>query len=405
MKSLVVAKNVLRRIAQDLRTLTLIALIPLFFVLLYGYSFSGKPFGLKVLIVNEDNGLASVKTAELGRITLSLSLAEQFVHHLDPGVFQVVRSASAEAAAAQVGRHGVWAALSFPQNFSHAVANETLRASGERTITYEGHSVRLLPTEESDGPLATLFIDDSNPFITAELLQGFRLALSAMLAGQQAALVPENLLQVTPLYEGKVRMLDYTAPGIIGFAITLITIMLTSISIVRERTSGTLTRLLIAPVRAWEVTLGYTLAFTLIALLQVAELFLVSSVLFGIRFAGSPGWVALAIILFTIGLQGVATLLSTLARNEFQAMEFILFILIPSIMVSGVFWPLEAMPPSIRPLAFLSPLTYVNTALRKVMLSGYTVSGIGLELGVLALFALLMLALGIQSMRRQAYTA
>jgi len=127
--------------------------------------------------------------------------------------------------------------------------------------------------------------------------------------------------------------------------------------------------------------------------------------LFDIRFVGSPVLVALVIVLFTIGLQGIATLISTLAKNEAQAMQFVLFLLIPSIMISGVFWPIETMPATIRPLSYLSPLTYANSALRKVMLAGRGIGDIRFELAVLGAFALVMLLLSVLSMRRQAYTA
>ena len=86
-------------------------------------------------------------------------------------------------------------------------------------------------------------------------------------------------------------------------------------------------------------------------------------------------------------------------------MQFVLFLLIPSIMISGVFWPLETMPATIRPLAYLSPLTYANSALRKVMLTGGGVGEAALEIAVLGAFAVAMLLLSILSMRRQAYTA
>jgi len=86
-------------------------------------------------------------------------------------------------------------------------------------------------------------------------------------------------------------------------------------------------------------------------------------------------------------------------------MQFVLFLLIPSIMVSGVFWPLEMMPAAIRPLAYLSPLTYANTALRKVMLAGHGLGETALEIAVLGAFAVAMLLLSVLSMRRQAYTA
>ncbi len=405
MKSFVVMRNVLRRVVRDVRTLALIIVLPLFFVLLYGSSFSGNFRNLSIVIVNEDNGLASVRTEEVGRITLSVRLADAFIEQLDRETFDVISSEDPEAAEASVTEPGIWAALVFPRNFSHAVVNEALRQGGQRTVDHEGRTVTLLPSDVEEGPSTTLFVDDSNPLVTDSILESFAAAFSGVLATQQAALTPEGLLDVRPIYGGEIRMLDFTAPGIIGFAMTLITVMLTAMSVVRERTSGTLTRILIAPIRPWEVTVGYTLAFSLIALLQAAELFLASAFLFDIRFVGNPAYVALIIVLFTIGLQGIATLISTASRNEAQAMQFVLFLLIPSIMVSGVFWPLEMMPATIRPLAYLSPLTYANTALRKVMLAGRGLGETTLEIAVLGAFAVAMLLLSILSMRRQAYTA
>ena len=405
MKSLAVARNVLRRIVHDVRTLALIVILPLFFVLLYGNSFSGSYKDLTIVIVNEDNGLASVRTAEVGRITLDVGLAQGFVDALDPGMFDVVESTDPDAAEAQVGRSGVWAALVFPKSFSNAVVNEAVRASGERRVDLEGDTVTLLPSDPVDGPKSVLVLDDGNPLVAGAIQSAFDDAFAQVLATQQSSLTVEGLLEVRPLHEGAIRMLDFTAPGIIGFAMTLITVMLTAMSVVRERTSGTLTRILIAPISARQVTTGYTLAFSVIGVLQAAELFLASALLFGIRFVGSPGVVALIIVLFTVGLQGIATLISTLAKNEAQAMQFVLFLLIPSIMVSGVFWPLETMPATIRPLSYVSPLTYANAGLRKVMLAGGGFGEIRFELAVLGAFAVVMLLLSVLSMRRQAYTA
>jgi len=405
MKSLAIARNVLRRILNDPRTLVLIVVLPLFFVLLYGNSFSGSYKDLSIVIVNDDNGLASVRTAEVGRITLNVHLAQAFVDVLDPEMFDIALADEADTAEAQVGRDGVWAALVFPRSFSNAVVNEAVRASGERRVEIDGDSVTLLPSDPVDGPKTVLVIDDGNPLIAGAIQAAFDDAFARVLASQQSSLTVEGLLEVRALHEGGIRMLDFTAPGIIGFAMTLITVMLTAMSVVRERTSGTLTRILIAPIGAWQVTLGYTLAFSFVGIFQAAELFLASVLLFGIRFVGNPGVVALVIVLFTIGLQGIATLISTIAKNEAQAMQFVLFLLIPSIMVSGVFWPLETMPATIRPLSYVSPLTYANAGLRKVMLAGGGFGDIGFELIVLGAFAVVMLLLSVLSMRRQAYTA
>jgi len=405
MKSLAIARNVLRRIAHDPRTLILIVILPLFFVLLYGNSFSGSYKDLTIVIVNEDNGLASVRTAEVGRITLDVGLAQAFVDALDAAMFDIIMLDSAIDAEAQVGRPGTWAAVVFPKSFSNAVVNEAVRAGGERRVEIDGDPVTLLPSDAVDGPKTVLLLDDSNPLIAGAVQGAFDAAFSQVLASQQSSLTVEGLLEVHALYDGAIRMLDFTAPGIIGFAMTLITVMLTAMSVVRERTSGTLTRVLIAPISAWQVASGYTLAFSLVGVFQAAELFLASTFLFDIRFIGNPGIVALVIVLFTIGLQGLATLLSTIAKNEAQAMQFVLFLLIPSIMVSGVFWPLETMPATIRPLSYVSPLTYANAGLRKVMLAGSGFGAIRFELAVLGVFAVVMLLLSVLSMRRQAYTA
>ena len=404
MTSLAVARNVLRRILRDGRTLALIIILPLFFVLIYGNSFSGSYSNLQIAIVNEDNGLASVRTMEVGRITLTVDLAAAFVDALDEDVFDIAILDDADEARAMVG-NGAWAALVFPRSFSNAVVSEAVRSSGERKVEFEGSSVTILPSEPIDGPLTQLVIDDANPLVASAVIAAFNDAFAAVLETQQSSVTADSLLDVRQLYKGEIRMLDFTAPGIIGFAMTLITVMLTAMAVVRERTGGTLTRILIAPVSAWQVTLGYTLAFSLIAIFQAAELFLVSLWMFDIRFIGDPGTVILVIVLFAIGLQGIATLISTLAKNEAQAMQFVLFMLIPSIMLSGVFWPLETMPGTMRALSYAIPLTYANAALRKIMLTGHGLGALTFELSVLGTIAFVTLLLSVLSMRRQAYTA
>ncbi len=405
MTTLSIVGNILRRITRDVRTLALIVILPLFFVLLYGHSFTGSYSGMKIVIVNQDNGLASIRTEELGRVTLELDLAARFMDALDPETFEVIQASDPEMASARVGRSGVRAALIFPISFSNAVANQAVRASGERRIQYEGTAITLLPGDPIDGPRTQLFLDDGNPMVAGAILAELDAAMTAVLNTQQSALTTDELLQVESLYEGQIRTLDFTAPGIIGFAMTLITVLLTAMAVVRERLSGTLTRVLIAPVGAWQVALAYTVAFTLIALIQAAELFAASFFLFDLRFVGSPLLVAWIVIVFAMGLQGIATLMSTVARNEAHAMQFVLFLVIPSIMLSGVFWPLEAMPSAIRPLSYAMPLTYANTALRRVMLTGSGLPDVRFELIVLGGIALGALLLSILSMRRQAYTA
>ncbi len=406
MKSWTIALNVFRRILHDFRTLMLVVLTPLLFIGLYGLTFSGTPKGLRVLVVNLDNGLASVRTEQLGRVTLEVKLAQKLIEGLDPEVVRVESLDDPEEARAQVERGEAWAALIFPIHFSHALINEIIARGGIQTIELEGRTLRVFPSPVAESPLVTAYVDDSNPLVAVTLTRTIEQAFTALIAQQQAsALTPEGLLELHKIYGGQVRRLDYTAPGVIGFAITLITVMLTAISIVRERTSGTLARVLVAPVRPWEVSFGYLLAFVFIGLFQAAELLFASIYAFQVRFVGEPVWVGLIIVLYTLGLQGVATWISTVSRNEFQAVQLLLVLIIPSTMMSGVFWPVEAMPPEIQPFAWWIPLTYANSALREVMLRGRDVTAIASQLSVLAGFALLMLVLSVLAMRRQARRA
>ncbi|MBI1729351.1 ABC-2 transporter permease [Candidatus Acetothermia bacterium] len=409
MKSWSISKNVFRRIRRDPRTLILVVLTPLFFILLYGISFSSTPKGLKLIVVNQDTGQASIRTEQVGRVNVPLNLGKKLIENLDHDVFTIVVRDDPDEARREVEMGEAWGALLLPPYFSNFLVSEALRRSGPREIDYNGQTINALPplppVNENNPPQPpTLILDNSNPVIAAGVYPAISKAFTGLIYEDESTLIDSSLMAIQPVYEKPITALDYTAPGVIGFAITLISIMLTSISIVRERTSGTLTRLLIAPVRAWEVSVGYMLAFLLIALFQAAELLLTSFYLFGIRFNGNPIWVFLIILIFSIGLQGVATLISTLAKNEFQAMQFILVILIPSIMLSGVFWPVETMPSSIQPIAWLNPLTHANAALRNVMLRGWDLSRIIPELSVLIGFAILMLILSIQSMKRQADT-
>ncbi|UCF10819.1 MAG: ABC transporter permease [Candidatus Bipolaricaulota bacterium] len=401
MRSLLIAGNVLRRILSDRRTVLLVLLTPLLFVLLYGTSFSSRHTHLTIAVVDKDNGLASVRTAEIGRVTLSVHLASRLLTAVVKEGFPIIKETRVEDAEEAVRSGGAWAAIVFPAGFSNAIVNEALRLGGERTMRFEGREVRLLPPETTLDIRVTLFVDDSNPLISSSGLAILQQAFSDIVSDQQRGLSVDAMLDLRPIYDGEITNLDYTAPGIIAFAITLISVMLTAVSIVRERTGGTLTRILVAPVRSAEIVTGYAAAFTVVAGIQAVELVAVSRFAFGIRLAGSVALVALILFLFVLGLQGLATLLSTIARNEFQAMQLVLILLIPSIMLGGVFWPPEALPPSLRALAQILPLTHANEALREVMLAGRGISAVTVELSALVAFAVATLAAGTWSMRRQ----
>jgi ABC-2 type transport system permease protein len=182
----------------------------------------------------------------------------------------------------------------------------------------------------------------------------------------------------------------------------MITIILTIISFVRERNMGTLARLLSSPMTPGEIVAGYALGFGIISSCQSLELLAVGISLFNISIVGSIYLALVLIIALAFGILGLGILLSTLAKNEFQAVQFVPLILIPTILLSGVFWPVEAMPPALRVVPRLIPITYAVNGLRSVMVRGWTLGQILPELAVLIAFAAATLSLSVLVMRRKA---
>jgi len=94
-------------------------------------------------------------------------------------------------------------------------------------------------------------------------------------------------------------------------------------------------------------------------------------------------------------------LLSTLAKSEFQATQFIPLVVIPSMLLSGVWAPVETLPIWLRPLSSIIPLTYANNAMRNILIRGQTISDVWFEVGILMIFASLMIFLGIISLNKR----
>ena len=408
MKTLIVARNVFRRLKHDLLTVLMIGTIPLLFILLFGYAFSGNPSDIRMIIVNQDTGRVTVRTAELGRIQVNRMVSTELIEGFGERTFRVRYLDDPEEAERELKAGRAWAVIHFKPNFSQRFVDKVLTIRGGMAYSYGGQTVHLLAPESPAGRLPLqLLIDRSNvpvaQTIVATVERSLNRVLFAYLGEGTKGGTANEPLDVEYVYAPEADLLDYYSPGVIGFAVTVITSMLTLISLVREERNDILERLLTFPIRPWQLSLGYTLAFTVIALIQALEVILIAYLLFRTMFAGSLLLMLFVIVVYTVGLQGMGTLLSGLARNEFQAVQYALLIIIPGLILTEAFWPIEALTPALRPLAYMIPLTYLNRALRAIMLRGWGLKGIAVDLGILAAFAAIMLGLSIGLMRRRAY--
>lgn len=198
-------------------------------------------------------------------------------------------------------------------------------------------------------------------------------------------------------------VLDDLAPALIAFFAFFFIFMLSAVAFLRERTSGTLERLLATPLRRGELVAGYLAGFSLFALLQALVILVFTVVVLRVQYRGSVATIFLVEAVLVIGAVSLGLAVSAFARNELQAVQFVPLILLPQVFLSGLLVPVEQLPDLLRPLAAVLPLTYANEALRSVMIDGATLGDalVLRDLGLLAVFAVLTATAAVTSIRRE----
>jgi ABC-2 type transport system permease protein len=194
---------------------------------------------------------------------------------------------------------------------------------------------------------------------------------------------------------------DSLAPVFIGVFSFFFIFLLTSVAFLRERSQGTIERVMVSPLTRAELVVGYIFGFALFALVQ--SLLILLFVVFALRihYSGNLALVFLVSVLLTVGSVNLGIFLSTFAQNELQIVQFIPLVMGVQIFLSGIFWPVAQLPSFLQPISYILPLTYANNALRGVMLKSDSISDIAGQLTALFVFALLMVVLSSLTMRRQ----
>ncbi|CAM4182548.1 ABC transporter permease [Bacillus sp. GX] len=183
-------------------------------------------------------------------------------------------------------------------------------------------------------------------------------------------------------------MFDGLGPVLIGFFTFFFVFILSGVSFVRERLSGTLERLLSTPIKRWEIVVGYIIGFGIFAFIQSIIIVSFSVYILDLYVAGSIWLTLLITCMLSLTALTLGTFLSAYANNEFQMIQFIPLVIVPQIFFSGLF-PIESMNKWLQMLGKLFPLTYGADAMRQVMIRNQGLTEIALNLTVLLLFSLL----------------
>lgn len=176
--------------------------------------------------------------------------------------------------------------------------------------------------------------------------------------------------QVRVWFNPTLASVHFMIPGVICLILLLMTMVLTSMAIVRERETGTIEQLVVTPIRPYELIIGKLLPFIVIGFIDVTLIILVATLWFKIRFLGSVILLYLMAGLFLLTTLGMGLLISTVSRTQQQAMMTCILIMLPFMMLSGVFYPIENMPHAIQQLTYLIPLRYFIIILRTIFLKG-----------------------------------
>lgn len=197
------------------------------------------------------------------------------------------------------------------------------------------------------------------------------------------------------------RVFNSVGPAMLGVFPFVVMFLVTSITTLRERVSGTLERLMATPIGKLDVVLGYALAFSIFGILQSLLTSTVAIYLLGLDVAGPQWFVVLVALVDTLLGVALGLLVSAFARTEFQAVQFMPALIIPQILVCGLLVPLEKLPDILEAIAYWLPLTYAVDALNRVVTETDLSSEAWWNVAVVGMFVVGSILLGALTLRRQ----
>jgi ABC-2 type transport system permease protein len=183
----------------------------------------------------------------------------------------------------------------------------------------------------------------------------------------------------------------YMVPALIGTILQMLTTVLTATAIVRERERGTIEQLIVTPIRSWELITGKLAPYILIAFIDTILILVIGMVVFHVPLNGSLALLMVLSGLFLMSTLGLGLFFSTIASTQQEAMLSAWFTMLPSIFLSGFFFPLAAMPPVLQAISYLIPLRYYLIIVRGIIIKGVGADALWPEIIALAVMAVVIM--------------
>lgn len=214
------------------------------------------------------------------------------------------------------------------------------------------------------------------------------------LSGRKISPAGNLSAEVRVWYNPEMKTRNYMVPGIVGLLVSLVTLVLTSLAIVKEKEIGTMEQLIVTPIKPYQLIAGKLIPFTILGLISVIIVLLAMRIIFAIPVKGSEGFLLLSAFFYILSTLGIGLFVSTISKTQQQAMMIAVFaVMMPMIFLSGFAFPIENMPKIIQFISHIIPLKYFNIIIRGVILKGLGFADLWFEALVLLIMGASILIL------------
>ena len=332
----------LMQLKRDKMTFAMVIMIPLVQLMLFGYAINTNVRHIPVAVVDHSQ-------SALGRVLVQTITATQVVRFSQQ--FYDIKSAQAALEQAKIR-----AILIIPQDLSQRIARHAS----------VGFGLPASSDEETSRPIAQWLVDGSDTMIAAAIKGLRNMSLAELLSKPANRTTPT--FEVTLFYNPEQRTAVNIVPGLVGIILTMTMIMFTSAAIVREREHGNMEMLITTPIRPIELMLGKIIPYIFIGLLQVSIILGLGYMVFNVPINGGLWALFCITLLFIAASLTLGLVISTIASNQLQSMQMTVFVLLPSILLSGFMFPYEGMPQIAQYIAEALPATHFMRLVRGVIL-------------------------------------
>jgi ABC-2 type transport system permease protein len=352
-----------RQILRSRETLVLLIIPPTVQMLLYGFALNPDVHYLKLGVVDYANSYESRELVSVLTVNKVFTLEKYLFNDQDLGE--------------EVRQGKITAGLIIPPDFKRKLSEDK---SGEVQILIDA-------------------VDANTAGIAQGYLNQMINQFSRRLSSNQAP--PLINPQTTFLYNPGLRSSWFFIPGVLGLVLTLISSLVSSVTVVREKDTGTLEQLLMTPAEAWEILLAKIVPLFVLLMGDVILALSIGRLVFGVPFRGNALlFLSLSGLYLFVGI-GIGIMLATVCRTQQQVVLTSFFVNLPLIQLSGAISPIESMPEFFKYLSLLDPLRHYIEIVRGILLKGVGLEVLWWNAIALFIFATLLLSISINQFRRQ----